>query len=183
MDEDFFARMRQRLEPSYLAASEPWQQSGFSGPEARWIALRKPVADCIDRTGSFGIDLSPPLIALAQRRLPALASRFTVANGASFRPPRRFDFVRTELCYVPAADEAAYLHHLLAHVVAAGGALLVCNYTEAQPDAATRILPGAHPATDLLARLATLGFTPESHRDGFDPIRNRRTRIALLRNH
>ncbi|HEX6839678.1 MAG TPA: class I SAM-dependent methyltransferase [Polyangia bacterium] len=207
---DFFTRMRQRLEPSYLAASEPWQQSGFSGPEARWIALRKPVADCVDRSGSFldigcangylvecivrwtservltidpfGIDLSPPLIALAQQRLPTLASHFSAANAATFRPARRFDFVRTELCYVPATDEAAYLQHLRADVVAPGGALLVCNYAEAQPDVADRILPGAHPTTDVLARLSSLGFTVDSFRDGFDPIKSRRTRVALLRN-
>src|SRR5690242_14632239 len=116
--------MRERLEPAYLATDEPWRQSGFSGPEARWVAMRKPVADCIDRAGSFldigcangylvecvmrwtaernlaidpwGIDLSPPLVALAQRRLPALADRFTVANAFTWSPPRRFDFVRTE---------------------------------------------------------------------------------------
>lgn len=193
-DDDFFLRMQRTLEPRYLGAVEPWQQSGFSGPESRWIALRRPVADCIDCSGSFldiggangylvecvmrwtaerdltldvwGIDSSPPLIALAQRRLPALADRFSVANGATFAPPRRFDFVRTELCYVPADDEAPYLRHLLTHVVAPGGALLVCNYVEAQPDAA--ILPGAHPTTDLVDRLTTLHFPITRLSDGFD---------------
>ena len=207
---DFFARMRQRLEPAYLASDEPWRQSGFSGPEARWIALRKPIADCVDRSGTFldigcangylvecllrwtadrhltldpyGIDLSPPLVALAQRRLPTLASHFLVANGFTFRPPRRFDFVRTELCYVPADAERAYLQRLLAEVVAPNGTLLVCNYAEAQPDVATRIVDGAHPTSDLLARLTDLGFPAASHRDAFDAVKGRRTRIALLRN-
>jgi SAM-dependent methyltransferase len=207
--DDFFARMRQRLEPSYLAADEPWKQSGFSGPEARWIAMRRPVADCIDRAGSFldvgcangylvecvlrwsgerglavdpwGIDLSPPLVALAQARLPALADRFTVANAATWEPPRRFDFVRTELCYVPAADERAFVARLLARFVAPGGALLVCNYAEDQPDVAERILPGAHPTTKIVDRLVELGFTVETSREGVDAIKGRKMRVAVIR--
>ncbi len=209
MPDDFFDRMRATLEPRYAEATTPWQQSGFSGPEARWAALRRPIADAIDRSGSFmdigcangylaecvarwtdervlavelhGIDLSPRLVALAHARLPARAAAFTVANARSHRPPRRYDFVRTELVYVPADDEAAYLRHLLDAFVAPGGALLVCNYLEGSADVATRILPGAHPTTDLLARLATLGFPTADFRDGHDPIKSRQTRVALLR--
>jgi trans-aconitate methyltransferase len=123
----------------------PWQQSSFSGPESRWIALRRPVADCIDRSGTFcdvgcangylaecvarwtaerglavdvyGVDISPALVALAQRRLPALASHFSIANARTHRPIRRFDFVRTKLVYVPADDEAGLVAHLLAEYV------------------------------------------------------------------
>jgi len=198
---DFYERMRE-LEAKYLASEEPWRQSGFSGPEERWVALRKPVADCIDRSGSFldigcangyllecilrwtrfaidpyGIDLSARLVALAQRRLPA--AHFTVANAATYRPSRRFDFVRTELCYVPATDEAAYLRHLLTNVVAPTGTLLVCNYAESLPDVANRIIPGAHPTTDLASRLTALNFTA-TFRDAVDPIKHRRIRIAIL---
>jgi len=209
--DDFFARMRHALEPSYLASDEPWKQSGFSGPEARWVALRRPVADCIDRDGSFldvgcangylvecvlrwaaerglavdpwGLDLSPPLVTLAQRRLPHLADRFHVANAATWQPPRRFDFVRTELCYVPADDERAYLQHLLARYVGPGGALLVCNYAEDQPDVAARILPGAHPTTKIIDRLVALGFAVERYRDGDDVDRHkaRKMRVAVIR--
>ena len=49
----WFRTMRERLEPAHLAHNDPWRGSGFSGPEARWVALRKPVADCIDRPGRF----------------------------------------------------------------------------------------------------------------------------------
>ncbi|HEY2748018.1 MAG TPA: class I SAM-dependent methyltransferase [Polyangia bacterium] len=199
--------MRATLEPRYADAPTPWQQSGFSGPESRWVALRRPVADAIDRSGSFmdigcangylaecvarwtaarnltvelhGLDLSPRLIALAHARLPT--ATFTVANALTHVPARRYDFVRTELVYVPAATEASYLTHLLDHYVAPNGTLLVCNYCEDSPDLAARILPGAHPTTDILARLAELGFPIAGQFDGHDPIKSRHTRVALLR--
>ena len=138
MKQDFYDLMRATLEPRYADGATPWQQSGFSGPEERWVALRRPVADAIDRTGSFcdvgcangylaecvarwtaerglsvelhGLDLSPRLVALARERLPL--ADFIVANARTHVPPRCYDFVRTELVYVPAADEAAYLTHL-----------------------------------------------------------------------
>ncbi len=41
------------LEEACTSHEEPWQQSGMSGPEERWILLRRPIADCIDRSGTF----------------------------------------------------------------------------------------------------------------------------------
>jgi SAM-dependent methyltransferase len=202
--DDWTARMRARLEPAYLSSSEPWKQSGFSGPEARWVALRKPIADCVDRSGSFldigcangylleclrgwcdfslelhGVDVSEKLIELARARVPD--GEFTVADALSWTPPRRLDFVRTELVYVPADREAEYLRRLLREFVAPGGAVLVANYLEGADDVRERILPGAHPTIDLLARLAELGFSPSGVRDGFDVVKGRRTRVAILR--
>jgi SAM-dependent methyltransferase len=190
------------------AGARPWEQSGFSGTEPRWLALRKPVADCIDRAGTFldigcangylaecvaawtaerglavdvyGIDLSPPRVALAQRRLPALASHFAVADARAYRPERRLDFVRTELVYVPAEDEAAYVAHLLGAYLAPGGRLLIANYLEDSDDAASRIPAGAHPTTNLLSRLEALGFVASSWCDGLDPVKRRKTRVAVL---
>ena len=207
-DDDFFARIRGTLEERYLSATTPWQQSGFSGPESRWIAIRKPVADCIDRSGTFcdvgcangylaecvarwtaerglavdvyGVDLSPGLVALAQQRLPALAQHFSVANARTHQPTRRFDFVRTELVYVPAADEAGYVAHLLTEYVARGGKLLVTNYMEDQPDVSQRIVAGAHPTTNIIDRLRALGFVVSGWRDGVDPIKGRKTRVAIV---
>ncbi|MEE8413571.1 MAG: class I SAM-dependent methyltransferase, partial [Dehalococcoidales bacterium] len=129
----WFENIREVLETAYLAAEEPWKQSGMSGPENRWVSLRKPVADCIDKPGSFldigcangyllecctrwtaergikidpyGLDISPKLIELARRRLPQFASHFFTGNAFRWLPPRRFDFVRTELIYVPAEYE------------------------------------------------------------------------------
>jgi SAM-dependent methyltransferase len=120
---DWFENVQRTLETAYLSNEEPWRQSGMSGPEERWVSLRKPVADCIDRSGSlldigcangyllecclkwtaergisvdpYGVDLSPRLIELARQRLPRFADHFYVGNAFEWIPPRRFDFVRT----------------------------------------------------------------------------------------
>jgi SAM-dependent methyltransferase len=208
-DHSWFAALRSRVEAAYLAHEEPWRGSGFSGPEARWVALRRPVADCIDRSGSFldvgcangyllecvgrwtgtrglavdlyGVDMSEPLVSLARARMPGLADHFWVANAFTWTPPRTFDFVRTELVYVPAEREAEYLRHLLEHYVSDGGAVLVANYLEEHPDPQAHILAGAAPTTRLCDRLAVLGFTVAGVHDGFDDLKGRRTRIAIVR--
>ena len=125
----WFENVHTVLENAYLSHSEPWRQSGMSGPEERWVSLRKPVADCINRPGAFldigcangyllecclrwtaergiqidpyGLDVSAPLVELAKQRLPRFADHFFVGNSFTWLPPRRFDFVRTELVYVP----------------------------------------------------------------------------------
>jgi SAM-dependent methyltransferase len=198
--------MRATLEPRYLASDEPWRQSGFAGPEARWTALRRPIAECIDRPGAFldigcangyliecvqrwapvplacwGIDLSPRLIERARQRLPALAAQLLVANGFDWEPPQRFEFVRTELVYVPAGCERAYLLRLLRRVVAPGGALLVANYVEGRNDAADTVIAGSCARPDILAHLRSIGFATREFHDGYDPIKQRRTRVAVLR--
>ncbi len=90
----------------------------MGGPFERWMALRKPIADCMDRDGTFldigcangylsgcclawtaergvqlepfGVDLSARLIALAQERLPAYRDHFWAASAFAWQPPRRF---------------------------------------------------------------------------------------------
>jgi 2-polyprenyl-3-methyl-5-hydroxy-6-metoxy-1,4-benzoquinol methylase len=94
----WFDSLRDTLTTAYLKGREPWQQSGFSGPAERWVACRRPVADCVDSDGAFldigcangyllecllartarrglriepwGLDLSGKLVAVARRRLP-----------------------------------------------------------------------------------------------------------------
>jgi hypothetical protein len=73
--DDYSERIRRELETSYLKASTPWGQSGFSGPESRWITLRKPVADCIERSGSF-LD-----IGCANGYLAECTARWTAEQG------------------------------------------------------------------------------------------------------
>jgi len=51
----WFENMHMVLETAYLSHREPWRQSGMSGPEDRWTALRKPVADCMEYDGSLDI--------------------------------------------------------------------------------------------------------------------------------
>lgn len=204
----WFENMHHVLETAYLAQSEPWRQSGMSGPEERWISLRKPVANCIDRDGSFldigcangylleccmrwtaerglliepfGLDISPRLIELARMRLPQFANHLFCGNAYDWQPPCKFDFVRMELAYVPGELEREFLLRLFEKYVSPGGCLLVANYGEDLPDPSQGLLPGNFPARKILDRLADLGFTPLRHEDGYDPIKDRRVRIAVI---
>ena len=49
----WFHALKEELETAYLQHDEPWKQSGFSGPEERWVKCRKPIADCVDKSGVF----------------------------------------------------------------------------------------------------------------------------------
>jgi hypothetical protein len=73
----------------------------------------------------YGVDIAPELAQLARARLQRWADRVFVGNAASWRPPRRFDFVRAGLEYVPRPQRGAFLAHLLEHAVERGGRLLV----------------------------------------------------------
>ena len=199
--EEWYERLRAWLEPSYLAQTEPWRQSGMSGPAERWTLLRKPVVDCLDHSGTFldigcangyllecclawaaergiqivpyGLDLSSRLVELARQRLPRYADHFFVGNALRWTPPQRFDFVRTELVYVPAEYERAYLDRLRRDYLAPGGRLLVAHYGEGAALPEQGILPGSHPTRHLLTRLAELGVPIIGYRDGYDPIKGR----------
>jgi SAM-dependent methyltransferase len=204
----WFDNTRRVLETAYLSHDEPWRQSGMSGPADRWISLRRPVADCIDRSGSlldvgcangylleccmewvgqrglrvdpYGLDISARLIELARRRLPRHADHFFVGNAYEWQPPRRFDFVRTELVYVPAEHEREFVRRLLRDYLSPGGKLLVANYAEDMPDPARGLLPGNHPTRKIRDRLAELGFEPIDFKDDHDPVKGRRVRVAVL---
>lgn len=204
--EEFFSRIRDVLETAYLSHDEPWRQSGFSGPEERWVNLRRVVADCIHHDGTFldigcangyliecclrwtaernirltpyGIDLSERLVELAKARVPQFADHFYVANAFRWRPSMGFDYVRTELVYVPGEYEKAYIERLLREFLNPGGRLLIANYTENDPGLGFQ--PGQHPTAHLLERLGDLGFSPIEVRDGFDPVKSRTARIAVL---
>ena len=95
-------------------------------------------------------------------------------------PPRRFDFVRTELVYVPAEYEKEYIGFIVRNHLESDGKLLIANYGEELTDLERRILPGAYPTKKIIRRLAELGFEAVQYKDGYDPIKNRKTRIAIL---
>jgi SAM-dependent methyltransferase len=208
--EEWFLSVRKTLENAYLHHEEPWKQSGMSGPLERWVSLRKPVADCVDKPGSFldigcangyllecciewtaerqikiepyGVDISKKLIELARQRLPQYRDNFFVANAFTWLPPKRFDFVRTELVYVPAEYEKQYLGFILNNHLNPGGKLLVANYGEGltEEEIEKGIIKGSHACGEILPHLRELGFSPIEHKDGYDPVKNRKVRIAVL---
>jgi hypothetical protein len=139
-EEGWHRAMAALVVPAYLAAATPWEQSGKSGGAASWEHGRSLLVDAIDRPGSFldvgcangylmesvarwsrhpvqpyGLDISPELAELARRRLPRWADRIWVGNALHWRPPRRFEFVRTGLEYVPPRRRPELVEHLLRH--------------------------------------------------------------------
>jgi SAM-dependent methyltransferase len=140
-------------EEHYLASEDPRRQSGFGGDEERWEAARRPIVEAIDRDGSFldvgcangyllesivrwsehriepyGLDFSPRLVELARSRLPRWSDRIFLGDALDWEPPRRFDFVRTELVYAPEGRRRELVERLLERAVAPGGRLIVCGY-------------------------------------------------------
>jgi hypothetical protein len=74
-----------------------------------------------------GLDLVPELVELARKRFPDHRDSFAADNAFYWVPPRRYDFVRTNLEYVPAADRTEFIRRQYA-AVAANGRLIVCHY-------------------------------------------------------
>lgn len=172
-EEAWYAEDRALVETAYLTTDDPRGQSGMSGDATRWERGRRPIVADIDRDGSFldvgcangllmesvaawatadghriepyGLDHSPAIADLARRRLPGWADRIFVGNVADWTPPRRFDFVRTELVYVPPKRQLDLVARLLREVVAPAGRLIVCSY-----GSATRPTPRAEPVGDIL---------------------------------
>ncbi len=154
--EEFFAALHDVLAESYLSdPDDPYRQNGRSSGAARWEQTRRCIAAAVDRDGDFldvgcanglllesligwcgerglrirphGVDFIAELVALARRRHPEHAQSFHVANAFYWRPPHRYDFVRTNLEFVRAADWAEWLRRQYTFV-ADGGRLIVCHY-------------------------------------------------------
>jgi SAM-dependent methyltransferase len=195
--EQFYKEMRRVLERAYLAGEDPRAQSGFRGDAARWERARRVIVEAVDRDGTFldvgcanghlmecvvewgrakglriepyGVDLSPKLVALAQRRLPQRADHIFIGNALDWTPPMRFDFVRTELVYVPEVDQREFVGRLLTNVVAPSGRLIIAAYR------------GRHdPLDDTLADLSTWGFTVRGNAESHDLDGMLLTRVAWI---
>jgi hypothetical protein len=82
----------------------------------------------------YGLDISEKLAQLARQRLPQWRERIFVGNALFWEPPRRFDFVRTELVYVPVSLRRRYIERLLERVIVPGGRLIVCSYGSSRPE-------------------------------------------------
>jgi len=198
---EWFEDLKRVLESAYLEASDPWGQSGFSGSLERWTRLRKPVADLVDRSGSFldigcangfllecllhwtsakglelspyGLDLSEPLVELARKRLPTFRDHFFVGNAWDWEPPCRFDSVRLELCYVPPEYRQRFVDRTLHTFLKPDGSLLVAEYRSSRD---------AHADTPWVdEELRTMGYTVFGAASGFDLDGRELTRVARLR--
>ena len=204
---EWFENNRRILETAYVSHEEPWRQSGMSGPEDRWTSLRKPIADCVERSGSFldigcangyllecilkwtaerglaiepyGLDFSEKLVSMAKARLPQFANNFFVGNAFTWLPPWRFDYVRTELVYVPLELERAYLDFLMENHLTDNGQLLVPNYAEGL-ELKGELFPDGYPTPYLAERLEQIGIEPEGYVDGYDLVKDRKMRVAVI---
>lgn len=146
--------------------------------DADWKTLRHPIADCIDHSGSFldigcangyllecllqwvnecgliidpyGLDLSEKLIALAKERLPHFAHHLYIGNAWHWTPPQTFDYVRTELVYVPSELHQQFVSLLLERYLNSHGHLLIAEYRGRQQTT---------PTVTIDNYLASLGFS------------------------
>jgi SAM-dependent methyltransferase len=158
----FFDREQALHEEKYLAGTNPRAQSGFGRGERDWERYRRIVTAPIDKDGTFldvgcangllmesvvkwavddghviepyGVDISPKLADLARSRLPHWKERIFVGNALTWSPPIRFDFVRTEMVYVPRHLRRRYAKRLLHEVVEPRGCLIVCSYGSSRPE-------------------------------------------------
>jgi trans-aconitate methyltransferase len=189
------------LEAAYLAADDPRGGSGFRGDAARWERLRRPIVTAVDRDGTFldvgcanghllecivdwaaadghriepyGLDVSAALVARARDRLPRWSTRLFVGDVRTWTPPRRFDFVRSELVYAAEADQPALVERLLHELVASGGRLIACSY-------GSRTHPERDPVVDVAALLADWGHPIAGSAVGRDPDGLVLTHVAWL---
>jgi SAM-dependent methyltransferase len=137
-DEGWHAAMAGLVVPAYLAAATPEGGSGSSRDAAGWERARSLLAEAVEPGQSFldvgcanghllesmarwagvepyGLEISPELAELARSRLPRFAERIWVGNALIWRPPRRFDVIRTGLDYVPGPRRRHLVEHLLGH--------------------------------------------------------------------
>ncbi|MEV4342954.1 class I SAM-dependent methyltransferase [Actinoplanes sp. NPDC049596] len=143
------------IEPAYLSAATERLASGHSGTAEQWETSRGLIMQAVDRPGTvldvgcangllmasverwsrqtlepYGVDISPRLAELARERYPQWRHRIWTANADGWRPPMRFDFVRTGLEYVPRDRRQGFVRHLLDLVVAPHGRLVIGKNNE-----------------------------------------------------
>lgn len=195
---DWYRRNTALLEDTYLGAADPPAGSGKSGGVEAWELARNVIIEAVHRSGTFldigcangllmesmvpwaaarghllepyGLDLSGALAEVARVRLPRWSDRIFAGNAMTWEPPRRFDFVRTELTYVPFHRREEYVRRLLSAVVAPGGRLMVCAYGSARrPEV---------PAESAAGALTEMGLPIAGQAEAFDPAGRTITRIA-----
>jgi len=156
LSDTWLNRLKKDIEESYLRYKEPWKQSGFMMSEEDWVKCRKPVADCMDKSGTFldiscsigyllesvlswtkerglsitpyGIDASEKLIKVAKTRLTAFENNLVVANAMSWVSPLKYDFVRADLSYVLIESQEQFLQRIFNNFLTADGKVILCEF-------------------------------------------------------
>lgn len=197
--EGWFERVRLLLEHAYLSAPTPWQQSGLSASFEDWTRLRIPISESIETSGTFldvgcangfllecllhwtrkkgvtikpcGLDYSRKLSELARERLPDFQDNIFVGNAWGWEPPFKFDYVRTEICYVPPKLCKEFISRLLSRFLVADGKLLVAQYRSHREDLSKDWIDD---------HLSELGFTVKGYKSGFSGDGLELTRVAIL---
>src|SRR5688500_16149556 len=82
----------------------------------------------------FGVEICSSLAELPRPRLPQWKERTFGCNALVWLPLFTFDFVRTEMVYVPKHLRRGYAKRLLEEVVAPRGCLIVCSYGSSRPE-------------------------------------------------
>jgi RimJ/RimL family protein N-acetyltransferase len=146
------------IAPAYLNAESLRRGSGHSGSDEDWEWSRGIVMEGVNRAGTFldvgcangllmesverwggerglqleayGLEIIPELAERARERVPRFRERVFTGNALGWEPPRRYDFVRTGLEYVPLPRRRPLVAWLLEAVVTPGGRLIVGKYNE-----------------------------------------------------
>ena len=197
--QEWFSEIRSLLENGYLPAETPWKQSGKSGSFEEWARLRIPISECVETSGTFldigcangflleclldwttrkgvriepyGVDYSKKLADLAKERLKGFVDNIFVGNAWDWEPPIRFDYVRTEVCYVPTNLVEAFVSRLLNRFLVEGGKLLVAQYRSRREDLSGDWIDDY---------LSGLGFSVRDSKSGFSGNGLELTRVAVL---
>jgi trans-aconitate methyltransferase len=189
------------LEATYLAAEDGRGGSGFRGDADRWERLRRPIAAAIDRDGDlldvgcanghlleclvdwaaadghrivpYGLDVSAALVGRARERLPRWSDHLFVGDVRTWSPPRRFEFVRSELVYVAEREQPVLVARLLGDHLKPGGRLIVCSY-------GSRSRPARDPLVDIATVLRRWGHVVAGAAVGRDPDGIALTNVAWI---
>jgi hypothetical protein len=117
----------------------------------------------------YDLDLIESLAALA-RRLFRWADRIFAGNVKDWLPPLRFDFVHTNLEYVPFHRRHEMVERSLREYLAPGGRLIVCSYGSSR-----RPEPKAEPVGRMLR---DWGYTLDGETEATDTNGAVLTRVA-----
>jgi SAM-dependent methyltransferase len=198
--QDWFAEVKQILENAYIVAATPWQQSGKRGTFEDWMRLRLPNLAPVNRPGTYldvgcangyllecllawtqlkgvkiepyGLDLSLKLVTLAKKRLSTYTNNIYRGNIWDWQPLRRFDYVRTELDYVPYNYRKLLIERLLREFLEEDGKLLLSHYRSSRDNLAIGWIDD-----DLKA----WGFKAIEIHSGYDANGLELCRVAVLR--